>query len=304
MNNFPDGTHVWLQSRARRGYLHADEDGSGVSLSNSRATLNAAWQVHRIVHGGVDYVLLRSAAYGRYLALSASLAADGHRGREAAQRDFNEPQQLNVRWRALSAGDGSGHVLLCNVLVSEERFLRANGRYRRWNSGVTVDVVGNGGRSTMMHWTVMEIPLRPAPPALPNPSTDLGVPTGLLQRRRTGHVTDRQRTIRYMRANDEGNFLGAETFRFFGRSVFNLRYEVAVKVNEDMLTITLCAHAGFYGRLTPLVVDLPRSQDPLDIVVLPNNSPAAMGLRHPNVDDPVPWEQDFYSNFMSDPRIQ
>jgi hypothetical protein len=76
-----------------------------------------------------------------------------------------------------------------------------------------------------------------------------------------------------MRANDEGNFLGAETFRFFGRSVFNLRYEVAVKVNEDMLTITLCAHAGFYGRLTPLVVDLPRSQDPLDIVVLPNNSP-------------------------------
>ncbi|KAL5651058.1 hypothetical protein ACJX0J_036516, partial [Zea mays] len=102
---------------------------------------------------------------------------------------------------------------------------------------------------------------------------DLGVPTGLLQRRRTGRVTDRQRTIRYMRANDEGNFLGAETFRFFGRSVFNLRYEVAVKVNEDMLTITLCAHAGFYGRLTPLVVDLPRSQDPLDIVVLPNNSP-------------------------------
>ncbi|AQL01891.1 hypothetical protein ZEAMMB73_Zm00001d045247 [Zea mays] len=304
MNNFPDGTHVWLQSRARRGYLHADEDGSGVSLSNSRATLNAAWQVHRIVHGGVDYVLLRSAAYGRYLALSASLAADGHRGREAAQRDFNEPQQLNVRWRAVSAGDGSGYVLLYNVLVSEERFLRANGRYRRWNSGVTVDVVGNGGRSTMMHWTVMEIPLRPAPPALPNPSTDLGVPTGLLQRRRTGRVTDRQRTIRYMRANDEGNFLGAETFRFFGRSVFNLRYEVAVKVNEDMLTITLCAHAGFYGRLTPLVVDLPRSQDPLDIVVLPNNSPAAMGLRHPNVDDPVPWEQDFYSNFMSDPRIQ
>lgn len=176
MNNFPDGTHVWLQSRARRGYLHADEDGSGVSLSNSRATLNAAWQVHRIVHGGVDYVLLRSAAYGRYLALSASLAADGHRGREAAQRDFNEPQQLNVRWRAVSAGDGSGYVLLYNVLVSEERFLRANGRYRRWNSGVTVDVVGNGGRSTMMHWTVMEIPLRPAPPALPNPSTVSSLP--------------------------------------------------------------------------------------------------------------------------------
>ena len=171
MNRFPDGAHVWLRSRARRGYyVYADEDGSGVSLSTDRATLNAAWQVHRIAREGVSYVLLLSAAYGRYLALSASSARDGHRGHAAAQSDFSEPQQLNIRWRAVSALDGSGDVLLrCNLGVGEERYLRANGRYRRWNSGVTVDVLGNG--STMMHWTVVKIPLRPSPPALPKPST-------------------------------------------------------------------------------------------------------------------------------------
>jgi hypothetical protein len=78
-----------------------------------------------------------------------------------------------------------------------------------------------------------------------------------------------------MRANDEGNFLGTKTFKFkfSGRSVFKLRKEVATQVDEDMFTITLCVHAGFYGRLTPLVVDLPLSDDPLDIVVLPTNSP-------------------------------
>ena len=78
-----------------------------------------------------------------------------------------------------------------------------------------------------------------------------------------------------MRANDEGNFLGTKTFKFkfSGRSVFKLRNEVATQVDEDMFTITLCVHAGLYGRLTPLVVDLPHSEDPLDIVVLPNSSP-------------------------------
>jgi hypothetical protein len=76
-----------------------------------------------------------------------------------------------------------------------------------------------------------------------------------------------------MRAGDEENFLGMETFSFLGRSVFNLTNEVATKVGVDMSTITLCVHAGFHGRLTPLVVDLPRNEDPLDIVVLPNSSP-------------------------------
>jgi len=84
---------------------------------------------------------------------------------------------------------------------------------------------------------------------------------------------DRQRTIQYMQGNDEGNLLGTKTFSFLGRSVFNLTKEVATQVRVDMFTITLCVHAGFHGRLTPLVVDLPHSEDPLDIVILPSSSP-------------------------------
>jgi len=62
-------------------------------------------------------------------------------------------------------------------------------------------------------------------------------------------------------------------FRFLGRSVLNLTNQMAIKVDEDMSAITLCVYAGVFGKLTPLVVDLPRSQEPLNIIVLPISSP-------------------------------
>ena len=37
---------------------------------------------------------------------------------------------------------------------------------------------------------------------------------------------------------------------------------------EISFGITLCVRPGFYGRLCPLVIDLPRSEEPKDIVVL------------------------------------
>jgi len=163
----------------RRTYLYADEDGSGVSLSARRAPVNAAWQVHLIVRHGIAFVLLRSAAYGRYLGPSPPVAQpDGHRGRaavSAVQRDYSEPMQVNIRWRAqaVTAGDGGGDYVLLYHWRDAELYLRANGRYRRWNTGVTVAPVdGNdGNESTMMHWTVEHIPPRPAPPTLPAPTT-------------------------------------------------------------------------------------------------------------------------------------
>ncbi|XP_066379084.1 uncharacterized protein [Miscanthus floridulus] len=276
MDRFPDGTHVWLRNRVRRTYLYADEDGSGVSLSARRATVNAAWQVHLIVRHGIAFVLLRSAAYGRYLGPSPPVAQpDGHRGRaavSAVQRDYSEPMQVNIRWRAqaVTAGDGGGDYVLLYHWRDAELYLRANGRYRRWNTGVTVAPVdGNdGNESTMMHWTVEHIPPRPAPPTLPAPTTE--------------------RQIRYFLAGNDGKFLRMGAFRFLGRSVLNLTNQMAIKVDEDMSAIMLCVYASVFGRLTPLVVDLPRSQEPLNIIVLPISSPAAMRLRHPNVDAPEP----------------
>lgn len=171
MDRFRDGMHVRLRSRVRGAYLCSDEDGSSVSLTTRHGTLNAAWQVHRTEGGDTTYLQLFSAAYGRYLALSPCLSPQGHlhghRGRDAVQRDYRHPQQLNIRWTAITAEDGSGDVLLCNQLNG--CYLRANARDGRWKtcSCVTVD----GGQSTMMNWTVEYIPRRPAPPPLPTPST-------------------------------------------------------------------------------------------------------------------------------------
>ena len=49
--------------------------------------------------------------------------------------------------------------------------LRANGRYRRWNNGVSVDHIDDiNNISTMMHWVMEVIPAREIMPRLPRPS--------------------------------------------------------------------------------------------------------------------------------------
>ncbi|XP_072150403.1 uncharacterized protein [Setaria viridis] len=66
-----------------------------------------------------------------------------------------------ILWKVVGTGDAS-YVLLRHV---SNRLLRANGRYRLWLSGVSVDDVDN--QSTMMHWKVETIPTSPNPAALP-----------------------------------------------------------------------------------------------------------------------------------------
>ena len=81
-----------------------------------------------------------------------------------------------------------------------------------------------------------------------------------------------------MRANDEGefnqNYNNWPTFHFYGRSVFNLRMQVGIRQpgGEYGDGITLAVQPGLQGRLTPLVTDLPRSVDTMDIVVFNTGS--------------------------------
>jgi hypothetical protein len=165
MERFPDGAHVRLRSRVRGRYLHADEDGTGVFLSPVRASLNAAWRVHRVVRDGVPFVLLHGAAYGSYLAATDDPAPPDHHGQRVVQGVYDHPEEDAVAWTVVEAegGDG-GDVLLRHV---SDRLLRANGRHRTWNNGVSVDHPDN--RSTMMHWVVEPLQLRPEPPFLPTP---------------------------------------------------------------------------------------------------------------------------------------
>jgi hypothetical protein len=174
MEQFPDGAHVRLRSRVHGGYLHADEDGMGVSLRRwRRRTMNAAWKVHRIMQDGSTSVLLHSAAYGRYLAASNDAAPPGHIGLRVDLGDYEQDVDP-ILWKVVGAGD-AGYVLLRHV---SNRLLRANGRYRLWLSGVSVDDVDN--QSTMMHWKVETIPTSPNPPALARTPVSSHVPTPLL----------------------------------------------------------------------------------------------------------------------------
>ncbi|PVH48373.1 hypothetical protein PAHAL_4G317000 [Panicum hallii] len=262
MELFPDGTHVRLRSRVHGTYLHADGDGAGVSTSPQRAPLSAAWGVHRVARDGAAYVLLRSAAYGRYLALRARSAPQG-RGRRPVLRTYDAPDQDDVLWVVVRAGDEGDDVLL------------RHGRDGTSFVGVTGDNDSHDTRRT--HWVVEAIPPRRRPPVLPAP-VPLSRPMVLW------------RTIAYVRADDDGNFdphpLARRRFIFYGRSVFQLTGVLSILLRERFFGIKLCLRAGSQGRLTPLVVDLPANEEAMDIVVLTAGSPAAQGqeLVYPDVD--------------------
>ncbi|XP_044956239.1 uncharacterized protein LOC123407221 [Hordeum vulgare subsp. vulgare] len=283
MDRFQDGHHVWLRSRVHGTYLNANSDGKSVSLRGRRASLKAAWTVH-IYHGEGDavYLLLHSAAYGRYLAATARRAplGLGHNGFRAEQRDYDEPEVQAIMWQAVGAGGSGDDVMLRNV---DGRYLRANGRYLRWNAGVSVEDMDRV--STMMYWTVEPIPARESGmhdlPVMPNPFLYVLLSQGISRRQ-----------IVFVRADAEGLYdeHGWHMFRFLGRSVNYLRSELVGRIafidGQDPGGIAMCVRAGRYGRLTPLVVDLPRyagHDEAHRIVVMMAGTPAYDELRYPDV---------------------
>ncbi|KAG0522603.1 hypothetical protein BDA96_07G051600 [Sorghum bicolor] len=300
MDLFPDGAFVRLRSRAISWkYLHADGDWAGVSLRRCGRvpSLEAVWRVEHWVHEGVTYLRLQSAAYGRYLALSGEDAGEdapsGHLGLKAAQRDIDDSTMVNFlswRWRVERVKPLKNYVRLRHF----NRDLRANGRLLMWNNGVTVDFNLARRLSTMMQWTVhpvaatsVPLPFPAAPPAHQIPLQQIPL---LLWRRiwRGRQLPVPARTIRHVRASDEGNFdqnhLNWRAFGIYDHSVFNLRTQLGQLQhdwNGDMFGFTLCIRPGLNGRLMPLVTDLPRSLDPMYIVVLRTGSPAAAALVYP-----------------------
>ncbi|CAM0950330.1 unnamed protein product [Alopecurus aequalis] len=279
MEQFHDGQYVWLRSRHRVGqaYLHADDDGYGVSLRRGRASLHAAWAVH--VQNG--YLLLHSASYGRYLAATTTPAPSGHYGFRVELRNYDEPDLEAIMWEVLDMASTVNDVLLRNV---NRRYLRANGKCFRWNNRVSVDKFDNVG--TMMHWSVKPIPARQGVLGLPGPTRpSLGDNLEAFVR-----TVPEWRVIRYVQASDDGVYTeeGWSTFQFRGRSVYNLRDELAMYY-VHFLDLIMCVRAGRYGRLTPLVQDLPRNLpgdgygDTIEIVVIRVGTPAANALQHPDV---------------------
>nr|ACG31373.1 hypothetical protein [Zea mays] len=303
MELFPDGGFVRLQNRANRRYVHADEDWVGVSLrpNGPVPSLNAVWRVEHWVsplwpNDGDTFVLLQNAAYGRYLSSSMDEAPHGHLGQRATQHNRDDPQVLDIHppwiWSVerLHPPDND-YVRLRHYAHN----LRANGRYKIWNIGVTVDYnLQYPASSTMIQWAVHAVEASPSPQPLPLTLQHQGARRGLFFWRRTrirgpGIVRQAGRRIRHVRASDEGNFdqnqYNWSSFFFYDSSLVNLRYELGRRQddwNEDMLAFTLCMRPGSHGRLMPMVTDLPGSLDPMSIVVLRTGSPAAAALVYPD----------------------
>ncbi|KAK3131711.1 hypothetical protein QOZ80_6AG0510260 [Eleusine coracana subsp. coracana] len=266
---FPDGEHVRLQSRDRRGmYLHADEDAVGVSLSPVRASLSAVWQVLHVQRGGVTFVLLHNAAYGRYLKATEHAAPRGHLGKRVVQGVYNEEQdEADLCWTPARVAEGSDKILLRHI---SHRLLRGNGKYCWWRTGVSVGDYLDP--DTMAQWVVESVPRRRSSLHLPLPQDEHERPQILWDRILCiPPPVALQRTIRFVQAANDGTFdpNGWTEIQFQGRSVFNVRRAVARIIAEDVTTdIKLCMRAGNLGPLFPLGADLPRNQDPIDIIVL------------------------------------
>ncbi|NP_001145015.1 uncharacterized protein LOC100278185 [Zea mays] len=271
MDFFPDRAFVRLRNRAYGTYLYADDDGAGVILKPQRGSLQTAWQVHRVWRHDRIYILLHSAAYGRYLAVSrVTMWVDTrHHANLTVQGVYETPEQDDVLWEA--AYVDNVHVVM---LQASHRLLRASTQNTTFFRYVFVDHPGHY-YGTMMHWTVESIPARP----LPCPSAfPIPVPTD--------QNATSARMILYRRADDYGNVnpLSRRRCKFFGYSLLRLRAHLASLLKEPIHRITLCVRAGSQGRPTPLVIDLPSNHQNMEIIVLTTLSPAALALCHPDVD--------------------
>ncbi|XP_047087373.1 uncharacterized protein LOC124699045 [Lolium rigidum] len=291
MDQFQDGQHVWLRSRVRGKYLYARGDGESVRLREGRASLKAAWAVHRHVGiDGVEYVLLHSAAYGRYLAATDDRAPLHLCGYRVVLQNYDQDPMEAIRWQAVIPPGAAEDDVLLRQVRRGHRYLRANGKIQRWIKGVSVDDPQN--ITTMMHWVVEPIPAMQGMPALPPPTARDRHPGDLSVW--LGFSPASIRTIRYVRADDDGDYPELEevwyALHFTGRSVHRLRGLLRDELAKDdhvapvaAADLIMCVRAGRHGRLTPLVVNLPHYGDSFQIVLIMDGTPASAELRHPNV---------------------
>ncbi|XBI75464.1 hypothetical protein VPH35_068830 [Triticum aestivum] len=266
MEQFVDGQHVRLRSTVLGRYLHADEDGDSVSLQDRRASVNSAWVVE--LHNRDDYgphVLLYSAAYDRCLAATDARAPVG-RGLRVEQRNYDHPEMNAILWRVFRMRGREGVHL------------------RSLNGGVLGHYPGKGvsaedtpSITMMMSWVVETIPAMGIPPALP---AEVPLPDAIS----TSPV------IEFVWRNGHGATNSEGWVMFDGSSVFRLRSELAgwlaIMADTDVRhvpDVAMCLPSRG-GRLLPIVVDLPISDETVRIVVVIAGSPAHMALRYADVE--------------------
>ncbi|KAM3195297.1 hypothetical protein ACQJBY_071420 [Aegilops geniculata] len=283
MEQFHHGHHVRLRSRVHGLYLHADEDGHGVSLRHRRDSTNVVWAVH-VYDAYVEEgrLLLQSAAYGRYLAATATVAP-APRSHRIIQRNHYHPALVEIIWEVHRSGfEGDVEFRLRHAGAGAGYLCAANGRYLRWKTnGVSVDGIEN--LSMMMHWVVEPVPAA-AEGSIPRLPRQTGLPLlGSLTRL----LPAAARAIVCQEVSADGIRINRGEFDFRGRSVFRLRKKLVRQLGIANLVMCLPTRDG---RLFPLLVDLLPTRGPLfhqrffHIVVVTPGTPAHAALRYPDVD--------------------
>uniref|UniRef100_A0A0E0LHM8 DUF569 domain-containing protein n=1 Tax=Oryza punctata TaxID=4537 RepID=A0A0E0LHM8_ORYPU len=273
MEVFQGVEFVALRMWRCNSYLHADEDGRSVyhgSLRGGGASLhNAVWAVEEVVAGVVPtrYVLLRG-AYGRYL--GSPDAPDRERecscSFEAAQRDRDVLEIGAIMWRAIGcsgpdvpvARDSRGGVVLLHD--KSGRYLRGNKSFLAGRRGISVD--GDIDNETTLRWEVVRVPPSQGRPELP-----ISIESNLAKNLVTACFPPLRRQIQFVTA---GAGAAGNIHEFTGRSVQLVREKLAGILGYD--DFTLCVRAGLHGRFTPLLINLPRSQETLHIVLVRPNT--------------------------------
>jgi hypothetical protein len=104
------------------------------------------------------------------------------------------------------------------------------------------------------------------------PSQQIHVSRGLFKRWAKVHPYP-GRMIHHVRLEDDGSIIHDNwpEFSFYDYSVSNLRTEVAARQDDE--NITLCVRAGMYALVIPLITDLPKNVDTMDIIVITTGSP-------------------------------
>ncbi|TVU18242.1 hypothetical protein EJB05_34330, partial [Eragrostis curvula] len=283
MDVFNDVLFVRLRSITREGkYMAADVDGVKVVLSGQRNVYNTVWAVDPTPappgHG--PCVLLRSAAYGRYLFATNRRAGLGlGKSVEQVDKEQIEPPP-GMLWNVARRG---GDFVVRTVTG---RYLRANGKHLKFRREVTTTSAPMGeNTSPMMLWAIEPVP------AVTNPPGMLQDPRQLTHKNRA-LPTEAQvsRQIRYLQPQEDGSIDEEEwtTIEISNNNLLQLRYNLANRHGPVYLCagFGLCIRAGRYGRLTPILIDLPIGNNKMDIVVVAVGSTADNDLRYPNVTAP------------------
>ncbi|KAL6840997.1 hypothetical protein ACP4OV_029257 [Aristida adscensionis] len=296
MEVFDGASFVRLQSVVRRGeYLAADTDGWGVCVSGQRGTHNTVWAVERtLARDGVACVLLRG-AYGLYLSATPHQAVVGlgpSRDTTVRQAPLPDPQAAlldpqaqgplfpMLQWHAMVR---HGSFVLRNVGMG--RYLRANGRYCCWRRCATA-APEHPIINTMALWDIEVVPVAADRPTVHDPVRQL-----VHRHTRPPRVNEVHRALRYVVAEADGSIdddMGWTTLEIGTNKLMEVRHVLQDAMHHQEDNITICIRGGRYGRITPLLTDLPIGKNPIDVFILNHGTQADNELQFPDLDAHAP----------------